>query len=73
MPWQLGWQDIVALIAVLGAGWYLLRRLKAVVPGQSESACGTCKGCGDDANQKILVEFVSPTTAQRDSMTDRRS
>jgi hypothetical protein len=39
------WQEIIALVIIAGAAWYLFKRLlQAIRPGKT--GAGGCSGCG---------------------------
>jgi hypothetical protein len=67
MYWQVGWQDVVALLLVLGAGWYLFRRVKRAAARPSGTACGTCDRCTAPAKGKAPLPIVPPPTRQDDA------
>ncbi len=62
MP-EFEWQQFVALVAVAGAAWFLVRRgWKLLRPDKSTgSACGSCGSCATGKNETggPVTAFVS--------------
>jgi hypothetical protein len=46
--------------------------MKTLAPRESESACGTCKGCGGGAKEKVLVEIAAPSAGRGERMVNQR-
>jgi hypothetical protein len=51
MNWHIGWQDLLAAAVVVWAVGYLCRRVLGVVRRDPVTGCGTCRGCGGEANR----------------------
>jgi hypothetical protein len=55
------WQSIVALLAVAGAAWFLVRRGLAIVRSGTKpgSACGSCGSCVSGKSAATETKLVS--------------
>lgn len=53
------WQTIVALVCVLIAGHFVVRRILALIGGPGKSECGSCASGSPPSHVKPLVDLDS--------------